>query len=204
MHSKSANSSGRQKSTEKAAAILEGAMREFLTHGYAATNMDGVAAAAGVSKATVYRYFQDKEGLFAALVKRLAEEKYRTVFNPFNDKILVEEPKVFLHHLATKVLENAGQDPQMQAFMRTIIAESGRFPELSHPYIENLAKPVLETLSTYFASRAEFVGKDSDVLARSFMGSIIYFVMLQEILGGKTVLPMERDRFVKGLVELFS
>lgn len=178
-------------------------MAEFLTHGYAATNMDGVAAAAGVSKATVYRYFQDKESLFAALVKRLAEEKYRSVFNPFNEKILEIEPKIFLHQLATKVLENACNDPQMQAFLRTIIAESGRFPELSHPYIENLAKPVLETLSRYFASRAEFAGKDAEVMARSFLGSIIYFVMLQEILGGKTVLPMERDRFVAGLVNLF-
>jgi AcrR family transcriptional regulator len=204
MYSKSSNSPGRQKSNEKAAAILEGAMREFLTHGYAATNMDGVAAAAKVSKATVYRYFQDKESLFAALVKRLAEEKYRTVFNPFNDKILKEEPKIFLHRLATKVLETAGQDPQMQAFLRTIIGESGRFPELSHPYLENLARPVLETLSKYFASRAEFAGKDAEVLARSFMGSIIYFVLLQEILNGKKSLPMERDRFVAGLVELFS
>lgn len=204
MPSKSNNSPGRQKSTEKAAAILEGAMSEFLTHGYAATNMDGVAAAAKVSKATVYRYFQDKESLFAALVKRLAEEKYRTVFNPFDETRLTTEPKIFLHHLATKVLENVGEDPQMQAFMRTIIAESGRFPELSHPYIENLAKPVLETLSKYFASRSEFVGKDPEVLARSFMGSVIYFVLLQDILHGKKGLPMERDRFVSGLVELFS
>lgn len=203
MSPKEVNSPGRQKSTEKAAAILKGAMTEFLTQGYAATNMDGVAAAAGVSKATVYRYFQDKESLFTALVKRLAEEKYRTVFNPFNDKILNKEPKVFLHLLATKVLENAGQDPQMQAFLRTIIAESGRFPELSHPYIENLAKPILETLSQYFASHAEFAGKDAEVLARSFIGAIIYFVLLQEILGGKTILPMERDRFVEGLVNLF-
>jgi AcrR family transcriptional regulator len=37
--------------------------------------MDKVAKTGGVSKATVYSYFPDKEGLFAALVQRLAREK---------------------------------------------------------------------------------------------------------------------------------
>jgi len=42
-------------------------------HGYAATSMDRVAIAAGVST-TVYSHFQDKEGLFTALIQRLVEE----------------------------------------------------------------------------------------------------------------------------------
>ncbi|HAG82353.1 MAG TPA: TetR family transcriptional regulator, partial [Cyanobacteria bacterium UBA12227] len=44
----------RELSAEKTEAILDGAMQEFLAHGYAATSMDKVAATAGVSKATVY------------------------------------------------------------------------------------------------------------------------------------------------------
>ena len=50
-------------SAEKVEAILQGAMQEFLRHGFAATTMDKVTAAAGVSKTTVYSYFQDKEKL---------------------------------------------------------------------------------------------------------------------------------------------
>jgi AcrR family transcriptional regulator len=61
--------------SDKTKQILQGAMREFLTHGYAGTSMDKVAKTGGVSKATVYSYFADKEGLFAALVQRLAREK---------------------------------------------------------------------------------------------------------------------------------
>jgi len=66
----------RQLSPEKAEAILEGGMQEFLAHGYAATSMDRVAIAAGL-KATVYSHFQDKEGLFIALIQRLVEGKFR-------------------------------------------------------------------------------------------------------------------------------
>ena len=58
-------------SQEKVEAILQGAMQEFLTHGFAGTTMDKVTAAAGVSKTTVYSYFQDKEKLFIALIERL-------------------------------------------------------------------------------------------------------------------------------------
>jgi AcrR family transcriptional regulator len=38
--------------------------------------MDKVAKTGGVSQATVYSYFPDKEGLFAALVQRLARKKF--------------------------------------------------------------------------------------------------------------------------------
>ncbi len=58
-------------SGEKVEAILQGAMQEFLANGFAGTTMDKVTAAAGVSKTTVYSYFQDKEKLFIALIERL-------------------------------------------------------------------------------------------------------------------------------------
>ena len=41
----------------KRRAILDGAKRIFLRHGFEGSSMDGVAAASGVSKMTVYRYF---------------------------------------------------------------------------------------------------------------------------------------------------
>ena len=60
---------------DKSEQILQGAMQEFLAHGYAGTSMDKVAKTGGVSKATVYSYFADKEGLFVALVQRLRRKK---------------------------------------------------------------------------------------------------------------------------------
>jgi TetR/AcrR family transcriptional regulator, regulator of autoinduction and epiphytic fitness len=68
-----------QLSPEKAEAILTGGMQEFLAHGYAGTSMDRLATVAGVSKATVYSYFQDKEGLFTALIEQLVQGKFRSI-----------------------------------------------------------------------------------------------------------------------------
>jgi AcrR family transcriptional regulator len=194
----------RKKSAAKTAAILTGAMQEFLASGYAATSMDRVAAAAGVSKATVYSHFQDKAGLFAALVQQLAEEKFRDIYDPRDENALQGEPRVVLKELATKVLNDAARDSEFCEFMRLIMGESGRFPELAEPYVQNVAKPLLDGLTRYLSSRTELGLKDPEATARTFAGTIIYFVILQRVLGGQAMMPMESDRLVTTLVDLIA
>lgn len=61
---------GRPKDEEKRQAILSAAFHQFLEKGYAAASLEAVAAAAGVSKMTVYGHFQDKATLFGAVVAK--------------------------------------------------------------------------------------------------------------------------------------
>jgi AcrR family transcriptional regulator len=49
--------------------LLEAAFSLFVEHGYAATRMEDVAAKAGVSKGTLYLYFNNKENLFSEVVR---------------------------------------------------------------------------------------------------------------------------------------
>ena len=51
------------RSGRKRGAVTEAATSLFLSKGYDGTTMDEVAALAGVSKPTLYRYFADKEQL---------------------------------------------------------------------------------------------------------------------------------------------
>ena len=48
-------------------AILDAAMALFDRQGYASTTVDDVAAAAGISKGSVYNYFESKQDLFTQL-----------------------------------------------------------------------------------------------------------------------------------------
>lgn len=57
----------------KRAAIVQAAVAQFRTHGYEATSMDQVAAAAEVSKRTLYNHFASKEALFAQILVQLWE-----------------------------------------------------------------------------------------------------------------------------------
>lgn len=186
----------------KAEAILEGAMGEFLTHGYAATSMDRVAAAARVSKATIYSHFRDKADLFAAIAHRLVEHKFSTIVDP--RQRLQGPPRLVIRRLALTMYEQAQNDRRFNDFMRLIIGESGRFPELARPYIEEVAAPVIGSLSNYLKSRQELCLKDTEATARILVGSMVYFVIVQDILHGKAFMPMEVERIVDTLLDLID
>ncbi|HVE95415.1 MAG TPA: TetR/AcrR family transcriptional regulator [Pseudonocardiaceae bacterium] len=53
--------------------LLDAALREFSSRGYYLTQMEHVAATAGVSKALVYQHFPSKEELFAAVTGHVVE-----------------------------------------------------------------------------------------------------------------------------------
>lgn len=57
----------------KRQAIVQAAIGEFREHGFDGTSMDRVAAAADVSKRTVYNHFPSKDDLFAAILGHLWE-----------------------------------------------------------------------------------------------------------------------------------
>jgi TetR/AcrR family transcriptional regulator, mexJK operon transcriptional repressor len=59
----------RRKQPAKRQAIIDAAQRVFLAQGYAGASVDAIAAAAGVSKQTIYNHFGDKEALLRAVVR---------------------------------------------------------------------------------------------------------------------------------------
>ncbi|MBD2775457.1 TetR/AcrR family transcriptional regulator [Iningainema tapete] len=189
----------RDSSTDKVEQILLGAMQEFLVHGYAGTSMDKVAACAGVSKATVYSHFQDKQGLFKALIEKLARERFHSVFGT---EPLEGNPKIVLRNLAQKALNHMLEDQEFRAFKRVLIGESERFPELAVVCVTNIVKPVIEILRLYLASRKELKISDPEATARIMLGSLVHFVMTQEMMHGKDVIPMKSDRLIDALMEL--
>jgi TetR/AcrR family transcriptional repressor of mexJK operon len=71
---------GRPKDLAKRAAILDAAKQMFTQHGFDGVSMDQIAAAAGVSKLTVYSHFGDKEALFVEAVRGLCEELMPDLF----------------------------------------------------------------------------------------------------------------------------
>jgi TetR/AcrR family transcriptional regulator len=192
----------RQLSPEKAKAILEGGMQEFLAHGYAATSMDRVAIAAGVSKATVYSHFHDKEGLFIALIQQLVQVKFRSIFDPLNAEVLQLSPENVLRELANRLLDTATSEPQFLNFMRVILGESGRFPELARAFVRNVEQTGFRQLCHYFANCPQLIISDSEATARIFIGALVHFLIVQEMLHGKEIMPMERDRLVDNLIQL--
>ncbi len=61
------------KSNSKHQRILEAAISAFGSHGFYRTRIRDIASAAGVADGTVYLYFENKEGLLAAIVDDVME-----------------------------------------------------------------------------------------------------------------------------------
>lgn len=183
---------------EKVEQILQGAMQEFLARGYAGTSMEKVAAAAGVSKPTVYSYFKDKGILFQALIENLGERKFKSTFG---GEPLVGEPNIVLRNIA-EVTFTSFDDEEFSYFMRTIIGESGRFPELAKTCAVNLFKPVNDVVCKYITSHPELKISDPEAATLLFIGTLVYYQISQNILHVKEVMPIERSRVVDNLMEM--
>ncbi|UAJ71920.1 TetR/AcrR family transcriptional regulator [Synechocystis sp. PCC 7339] len=189
-------------SNDKAEQILDGALKIFTTQGYAAASMDRIAKAAGVSKPTLYSYFQDKEGLFMALVQNLSQS-CDPLF-PHRPAIADVDlpPEMFLRQLADKALTGFAQNPALLTLIRLIIGESERFPTLAQSFVREIQKPMLENLATYFGSQPQLHFPDPMVAARIFAGSLVHFLIVQKLMQGEDILPLESDRLADGLVAL--
>ena len=59
---------------ERERLMLEEAIEAFASRGYEAVSMNEIASRAGVTKPMVYSYFGSKQGLYAACIRRTAEE----------------------------------------------------------------------------------------------------------------------------------
>jgi AcrR family transcriptional regulator len=186
-----------QRYTDKAEQILQGALPEFLKHGYARTSMDRVANSAGVSKQTLYSYYKDKNGLFTALIERIASNKFQLLWS----KPLEGEAKKVLRDLAYRLLESV-KDEEYLDFVRLIIAESGTRPELSQLYLNSVTKPANKMLTRYFQNCLELNFSDPEATARIFIDSLMFLIMSQEVMHGKEIMPMESDRYVNNLINL--
>ncbi|NJK38000.1 MAG: TetR/AcrR family transcriptional regulator [Oscillatoriales cyanobacterium SM2_3_0] len=173
-------------------------MQEFLAYGYAAASMDRIASVAGVSKPTLYSYFQDKEGLFTALINYLTEGKAEIGVDPALFQLPLPDG---LKQIATNVLDNFSREKPLLTLMRVMIGESGRFPALAQTFVRNIEKPVLEKITQLFAQHSDSHATDPEIMARMFMGSIIHYVITQEVLHGRDLLPMERSRYIDGLIK---
>ncbi len=115
--------------------LLAAALDLFVERGYAATRLDDVAARGGVSKGTLYLYFDNKEELFKAVVREnlvsvLDEaEDYIAQFKGTSSELLRE----FFLGWWQRIGET-----KLSGITKLMMAESGNFPDVARFYHEEV------------------------------------------------------------------
>jgi AcrR family transcriptional regulator len=129
----------------KAQHIIRAAREAFLDTGYGETTMDQVARAAGVSKATLYAHFTNKQALFGAVI---AEECNRTASALFDPGIDNTDVRRVLARLGRNFCDMV-LDPVKLSGYRVVVAEAGRFPELGEAFYRAGPARTISSLAEY-------------------------------------------------------
>jgi TetR/AcrR family transcriptional regulator, mexJK operon transcriptional repressor len=125
--------------------IREAAATLFLERGYQGTSMDDVAAAAQVSKQTIYTHFANKQQLFADLVLGNADRVEGFISRLSVGADLEED----LTRIAREYVRFVCR-PDVIRLRRLVIAEAGRFPDLARAYYERVPLRVVAAFAQLF------------------------------------------------------
>jgi AcrR family transcriptional regulator len=117
------------------AELLSAALDLFVERGYATTKLDDVASRAGVSKGTLYLYFDSKESLFKAVIEQgilpLLDEGEALLRQHHGDA------RSLLQMLVLRWWQLLGET-SLGGIPKLMIAEAGNFPEVATYYYDNV------------------------------------------------------------------
>ena len=173
--------------------IIRAAAEVFARHGYLGATTDEVAARASVSKQTVYKQFQDKEHLFAAvIIEMTAEVVGRLADSAASTLDDAQDVRKALRNLADGWLHGMLQ-PDVLRLRRLVIAEADRFPEVGRAWFDqgfDRALVILGNSLQRLADRGLLQGLgDPTLAADQFAGLVLYRPMNQAMFAGTDALP---------------
>jgi TetR/AcrR family transcriptional regulator, mexJK operon transcriptional repressor len=194
------------RSDRKRKALLLAATEVFLDKGYDSTSMDDVAAKAGVSKPTVYKYFSDKERLFAEIVRATTgeiDDLVRLVIETMGGQTSVESDLIVLaRHFITALMQ-----PRILRLRRLIIGNADRFPDVGRSWYEQGFERVLATLAISFQSLADrkLLCVDDPLLAANHFVGLLLWIPVNKAMftGDHRSSPDELERSAAAAVHAF-
>jgi TetR/AcrR family transcriptional repressor of mexJK operon len=188
-------------------AIHAAAQDLFLGHGFAGTSMDAIALAANVSKQTLYRYYQNKEALFVAVLEQLALDHLSESAllaardTPMDSRATLEHALTLWAHLSiTHILQ-----PAYVGLMRLLIAELPRFPHLGARFFQAVPQQggaFLRALLESARRHGVVTADDLELAIRLLAGSLLTYLLSQGLLAADGVRQPPSPEQVAALIRL--
>jgi len=173
------------------AEIVAAALQLFSDRGFAATRLEDVATVAGVSKGTVYLYFESKEQLFEAVVREAIApniDRAEAMVDAF------EGPTPELLRALFELLGTVLETP-LTGVMKLLVAESGNFPQLARLYADLVLRRafrLLERILERGMARGEFRPVDPHTTVPLIMAPVLLLAMWKHSFGAHTDLVLDR------------
>jgi len=157
--------------------ILEAALAVFAEKGFAATRLDDVAAKAGITKGTIYLYFDSKQALFEALARQSIGVQIDQV-----SAQLAQFPgsSAELLRLVLSTLGHFAITSDRVVLPRLVLAEAANFPQLAEFWRREVVERGVALMSGIIARgivRGEFRNIDLQHAARLCVAPILVIVL---------------------------
>lgn len=182
----------RRRAEERPREICAAALSVFAEKGFAAARLEEIAGRAGVSKGTLYLYFNSKEAMFRAVV--------RESIAPNLDVILaaakVEAPFPILVAALYERLISIARNQPIGAVAKMVIGESRNFPELARVWHDEVVSRAIAALSLLIEGaqeRGEVRPGSPRLYAFSLMGPMIMGLLWRETLEPAGGAPLDLE-----------
>ena len=192
---------GRRRSREeRPQEILSAAFAEFAANGYDATRLDDVARRAGVAKGTIYLYFESKEDLFKAMVRRAVVPRLEDLAGAVDG--LAGSAEGFLRGPFREFVVRL-IDSEARFIVRLLIAEGHRFPDLTRFYFDEVVgrgMAVLRRLVARGVELGEFRPTALDEFPQLLIAPAVMGLVWKSLFDSYR--PLDLDRLIGAHIDL--
>jgi len=192
-----------RRKAERPGEIIDAALELFVAKGFMATRLDEVAKLAGVSKGTVYLYFDNKEALFKAVVETLVVPEIERTEQQIQN--FDGSASVLISQLVTQWWQTVGES-RLCGLPKLIISEAGNFPELASFYVEHVIGRVRRLIAQLIQrgiEAGEFRTCDPEYAARLLLAPMVFAAIYQHSLLPYDPQPFEVPAYLDSHIDIF-
>lgn len=192
-----------RRKAERPGEIIDAALELFVAKGYMATRLDEVAQRAGVSKGTLYLYFENKEAMFKAVVETLVLPEIERTEQQIG---LFDGSASELIRQLIKHWWNAVGESRLSGLPKLIMAEANNFPELASFFVEHVIGRVRRVIAQVISrgiEAGEFRPCDPEYAARLLLAPLVYATIYQQSLFSYDSEPFEITTYLDNHLDIY-
>jgi AcrR family transcriptional regulator len=187
---------------ERAPEILDAALACFAEKGFATTRMEDIARRAGISKGTIYLYFESKEAVFKALARAAVGGRMEEI-GRFIEAYEGNTPdllRLVLYRVGSIVAQS-----DIIVLPRMVLAEAGNFPELAEHWRREVVDRGLalwEAIIRRGQGRGEFRATDPAHAARLCIAPLIVGALWRSFFSRFDTAPYDYQGLIEAHIDV--
>jgi AcrR family transcriptional regulator len=182
--------------------LLAAALDLFVEKGFAATRLEDVARRAGVSKGTLYLYYENKEELFKAVVRT----SIVPVIGDAEDQVANFDghSAELFQWLVRGWWERIGMT-QASGIVKLVMAEANNFPDIASFYRDEVISRGTGMISRMLQrgiDRGEFRPVDVPIMTQVIIAPMLMLMMWKHSMGPCNMGEMDPNQFLDSFIDL--